>query len=711
MNRHTPHNEALWDKQTPETFVLSYDRIFHDSQEAIMITDCHSRIVSVNPAFKSITGYDESEVIGQTPSMLKSHYQDPEFYVNMWASIHKDGTWRGEIWNRRKNGEIYPEWLSISSVKDDNGILINYVGMFSDITLRKNTISKLQLHAQVFSNASDGIMITDKQLKILSVNQAFTTMTGYTEREAAGHTPRLLHSGLQNQYFYIKMWERIHTTGFWEGEIWNKRKNGELYPEWLSITTMRDDKGTITNYIGMFTDITERKLTEEHLKYLAHYDKLTDLPNRTLLSELVNEAITRTLERKRKLAVFFIDLDRFKMVNDSLGHNVGDKLLQQVAKRLSSVVRKDDIVSRLGGDEFIIVLQNLQEPEEAILIANELISSIKRPFSVDDNELYINASIGICLYPKHGEDFETLLKHADLAMYQAKIQNGGYQFFNESISSTFLRKLDLENELRWAIAKNQFTLHYQPQVSSETGHMKGMEALIRWNHPTLGPVSPGEFIPIAEETGTIMDIGKWVLKEVCLQLNRWLSASFIVPSIAVNLSARQFLAPDLASSIHDIVYQTCCDPQHIVIEITESSSMHDIESVLPILHELKSFGFQIAIDDFGKGYSALGYIKQFPIDILKIDKSFVQELTSDTKSAVLTKAIIDMSHGMDLRVIAEGVETLEQLDCLRTMNCDMIQGYFIDPALSAEQLETLYLTKDEQISCQQSSLAALSDHP
>ncbi|WEK54087.1 MAG: EAL domain-containing protein [Candidatus Cohnella colombiensis] len=691
MNRHSRHAVALGERQAPENFILPYARIFHESEEAIMVTDRHSRIVSVNPAFTSITGYDESEAIGQKPSILKSHYHDPEFYVKMWASIHQDGSWSGEIRNRRKNGEIYPEWLSINSIEDENGILIYYVGMFSDITLRKNTLSKLRLHAQVFSNASEGIMITDKQLKILSVNQAFTTMTGYTEREAVGHTPRLLHSGLQDQYFYIKMWESIHATGFWEGEIWNKRKNGELYPEWLSITTLRDEGGNITNYIGMFADITERKQTEEHLKYLAHFDKLTGLPNRTLLCELVNEATVRCMKTIRKFALFFIDLDRFKMVNDSLGHSVGDKLLQQVAKRLSSVVRSDDVVSRLGGDEFIIVLQHLEEPEEAILIANQLISSIKQPFSVADNELYLNASIGICMYPNHGEDFETLLKNADLAMYQAKIQNGGYQFFNENILSTFLRKLELENELRWAIAKNQITLHYQPQVSAETGDMKGMEALIRWNHPTLGPVSPGEFIPIAEETGIIMEIGKWVLKEVCAQLNRWSSKSYVVPPIAINLSARQFLAPDLASTFHDIVRQTCCNPQHIVIEITESSSMHDIESVLPILHEFKSFGFQIAIDDFGKGYSSLGYIKQFPIDILKIDLSFVQELISDSKSTVITKAIIDMSHGMNLQVIAEGVETLEQLEYLRTMNCDIVQGYVIDRPMPSEQLEASYL--------------------
>jgi len=657
-----------------------------------MVTDCFSRIVSVNPAFTAITGYAEEEVVGRTPGLLKSNVQDADFYVDMWACIHKDGKWQGEIWNRRKNGEVYPEWLSISSVKDDQGDLINYVGLFSDITTRKDTLSKLRLHAQVFSNASEGIMITDKQLRILSVNQAFTAVTGYTEAEAIGHTPRLLHSGIQNPYFYIRMWERIHTAGHWQGEIWNRRKNGEVYPEWLSITTLKDEQGLITNYIGMFTDITERKQSEEHLKYLAHFDKLTGLPNRTLLYELVREAAGEIGAAERKMAVFFIDLDRFKMVNDSLGHNVGDRLLQQVAGRLSSAASEEDIVSRLGGDEFILVQRNPRSPDDALAYAKRLISAMKHPFVVDDNELYIDASIGICLSPEHGTDFENLVRHADLAMYEAKIQKTGFQLFNSGIRDTFHRKLTLENELRWAIDKNQLHVHYQPQVNAITRRMEGMEALLRWNHPTLGQVSPGEFIPIAEETGSIMEIGKWVLAEVCKQVCQWRADGKSVPLVAVNLSARQFQAPDLVSSVQDIVHRTPCAPEQIVIEITESSSMNNIEAVLPVLWKFKSIGFRIAIDDFGKGYSALGYMKQFPIDILKIDKSFVRELTSDAKSAVITKAIIDMAHGMDLRVIAEGVETAEQLETLRTMNCDIVQGFMIDPPMPSDRLESRYLT-------------------
>jgi diguanylate cyclase (GGDEF)-like protein/PAS domain S-box-containing protein len=640
----------------------------------------------------AITGYSEEEVAGRTPGLLKSNFHPTEFYVDMWASIHKDGSWQGEIWNRRKNGEIYPEWLSISSVKDDNGDLINYVGMFSDITQRKNTLSKLRLHAQVFSNASEGIMITDKQLRILSVNQAFTTMTGYSEEEAAGHTPRLLHSGIQNQLFYIKMWERIHASGTWQGEIWNRRKNGEVYPEWLSISTLRDENGLITNYIGMFTDITERKQSEEHLKYLAHFDTLTGLPNRTLLNELVLDATTKAIRTNQKLAVFFIDLDRFKMVNDALGHAVGDRLLQQVAGRLSGAVDENDIISRLGGDEFILVQRHPQKPEEALAYAQRLLSEMTRPFVVDDNELYVSASIGISLYPEHGENLETLVKHADLAMYEAKLQKCGFHLFSAGILDTFKRKLELENELRRAIDRQELHIHYQPQICASSCRIEGIEALLRWTHPTLGKVSPGEFIPIAEETGIIMDIGKWVLKEVCAQLSLWQAAKLDVPTIAVNLSARQFMANDLVASVQDIVNGTPCDPRQIVIEITESSSMGDIESVLPVLYQFKSLGFQIAIDDFGKGYSALGYMKKFPIDILKIDKSFIQEITSDAKSAVITKAIIDMAHGMKLKVIAEGVETPEQLETLRTMNCDVIQGYIIDPPLPSDKLESRYLT-------------------
>lgn len=676
------HDETLWPL---------YARIYRDSQEAIMITDSRARILQVNPSFSRITGFEEREVVGLTPSVLKSDCQSPDFYARMWAAIHLDGKWKGEIWNRRKNGEVYPQWLSISAVKDEAGQLQNYMAMFLDLTEYKSAASKLRLHAQVFGHASEGIMITDTALKILSVNQAFTVVTGYTEEEACGHTPALLRSGRHGRDFYDRMWESLRSTGRWQGEIWNRRKGGELYPEFLTITTLRDEHGEVTNYIGMFKDITERKQSEDKLKYLAHYDALTGLPNRTLLQEMLPDVMEGCRRKGERLGVLFIDLDRFKSVNDSLGHDAGDKVLRQMGERLKRAVRADDVVSRLGGDEFIVVLRGVQRVEEALDTARRVTELMERPFDGADNEIYMSASIGISLYPDHGKDLESLMRHADLAMYEAKSLGTGPQVFNEGISSAFLRKLRLERELRFAAERGELQLVYQPQIGLASGRLEGMESLLRWRHPELGAISPSEFIPIAEETGLIREIGGWALGEACRQLGEWDRASRAVPAIAVNLSARQFMAPDLADSIRRIVREAGCDPRQIVLEITESFGITDMEPVIAVLRELKAAGFRIAIDDFGKGYSALGYLKQLPIDILKIDKSFLAELTTDPKSEALTRAIIQMAQGMELRVIAEGVETHAQMDRLRELRCDIAQGYYIDRPMPAGELEDGYL--------------------
>ncbi|MDI4648903.1 EAL domain-containing protein [Cohnella hashimotonis] len=681
------HDETLWPL---------YARIYRDSQEAIMITDSHARIVQVNPSFSRITGYEESEVVGLTPSVLKSDCQSPDFYARMWAAIHLDGKWKGEIWNRRKNGEVYPQWLSISAVKDEAGQLQNYMAMFLDLTEYKSAASKLRLHAQVFSYASEGIMITDTSLKILSVNQAFTVVTGYTEEEACGHTPALLRSGRHGRDFYDRMWESLREAGRWQGEIWNRRKSGELYPEFLTITTLRDEQGEVTNYIGMFKDITARKQAEDRLKYLAHYDMLTGLPNRTLLQDMLQDVMEGCRRTGERLGVLFIDLDRFKSVNDSLGHDAGDKVLRQMGERLKRAVRAEDVVSRLGGDEFIVVLRSLKSADEALETARRVTELMARPFDGADNEIYMNASIGISMYPDHGKDLESLMQHADLAMYEAKSQGAGPQLFNEGIGGAFSRKLRLERELRFAAERGELQLVYQPQVGVESGRLEGMESLLRWRHPELGAISPSEFIPIAEETGLIREIGSWVLGEACKQLGAWSRRARTVPAIAVNLSGKQFMAPDLAETFRGIVRDAGCDPHQIVLEITESFGIVDMDSVIGVLRELKGMGFRVAIDDFGKGYSALGYLKQLPIDILKIDKSFLSELTSDPKSDALTRAIIQMAQGMELRVIAEGVETPAQMARLRELRCDIAQGYYIDRPMPAGELEAGYLRSPQR---------------
>ncbi|MFD0698193.1 EAL domain-containing protein [Paenibacillus sp. GCM10027628] len=675
-----------------------YARVFYKVMESIMITDSGGVILSVNPAFSATTGYTEEEAVGQTPRILYSGIQETAFYIHMWAKIHETGSWQGEIWNRKKNGELYLEWLTISTVRDEHGKISNYVGIFLDITERKKAEEKLQLHARVFETASEGIMITDTKGTILSVNPAFTETTGYTEDEALGQTPRMLHSGVQDAEFYIHMWASIHETGGWQGEIWNQRKNGEVYPEWLTINAVRNENDNISNYVGIFTDITERKLTEENLKYLAHYDVLTGLPNRFLFHDRLNHAILQAQRQKKWVALMFIDLDHFKLINDSLGHAVGDQLLQKASKRLKSCVRTKDTVSRLGGDEFTVILPDIQKTEDALPVARKILEELALPFFVEEHELFITASIGISIYPLNGDDGDTLIKHADSAMYRAKEQSNNYQMYTTDMNATFVRKMQLENGLRKALEKEQLAIVYQPQMDIRTGQITGVEALLRWQHPELGMVSPNEFIQIAEENGQIDEIGAWVLRKVCEQNKVWQLAGYPPIKCAINLSPRQFKNKNLIETVKRILQETGLSPSYLCFEITERISIHRIESVLAVLHGLKEIGVELAIDDFGKGHSALSYLKRYPIDILKVDKYFVQDIETDLGNASIAKAIIDMAHGLGIRVIAEGVETENQLTFLKKLHCDSIQGYWLSRPLPPEEIVFYFKAEGRRIS-------------
>jgi diguanylate cyclase (GGDEF)-like protein/PAS domain S-box-containing protein len=543
---------------------------------------------------------------------------------------------------------------------------------------------ELRLAATVFEKSHQAIAITDAERRIVAVNSAFTGMTDYTRDEVLGKNPKLLSSGRHSREFYRAMRKAIETTDYWGGEVWNRRKNGEIYPVWLGISAVRNETGKITHYVGIFSDITERKAAEEKIHYLAHHDPLTGLPNRSLVQDRLVHALARAARNRRVVALLFLDLDRFKTINDSLGHPTGDRLLQQVALRIRACVRESDTVSRQGGDEFLLVVSDLRDAAEARLIAQKILESLAEPFEIDNHSIAISFSIGISVYPDDGDDFQSLQRKADIAMYHAKdAGRNTYRFFTEQMNRDSLEKLRLEAHLRRALENREFSLHYQPQVDLATGRVIGAEALIRWHRPELGDIPPGQFIPIAEESGLIIPIGEWVLREACRQNRAWQAAGFAPMTVAVNLSALQFQRGDIVGIVVRILDETGLPPAHLELELTESLLLQNAARTMNALDQLKALGVKLSIDDFGTGYSSLAYLKRLSVDKLKIDQSFVRDLPHDPEDAAIVQAIISMAHGLSLATIAEGVETPEQASILERQGCDEAQGYFYARPLPA----------------------------
>jgi diguanylate cyclase (GGDEF)-like protein/PAS domain S-box-containing protein len=543
---------------------------------------------------------------------------------------------------------------------------------------------KLHLAATVFEASSEGIMITDAGNNIVTVNRAFTEITGYAEEEVRGKNPRLLNSGRQEREFYLALWESLNRHGHWQGEIWNRRKNGELYPEWQVINVVRNGGGEVSHYIAVFSDISQRKYDEERIAYLAHYDPLTDLPNRVLFHDQLGRLLASSQRQEKPVAILLLDLDRFKNVNESLGHLFGDQLLQLVAQRLRSVVREEDLVARLGGDEYVAVLSDLGEVQNAALVAQKILDGFASPFSVDAQEISITASIGVSLYPDDGDTPDMLLKNAESAMYGAK-QSGrnSYRFYTQSMNASVLSLLKMENAMHHALERGEFLLHYQPQADIATGRIVGMEALIRWRHPERGMIPPIEFIPLAEESGFIIPIGEWVLREACRQTKLWHDAGYSDLCVAVNLSAVQFKQSNLTDVIQGAAEAAGLDLRCLELELTESLVMHNAEDVIKTLRQLKALNLQLSIDDFGTGYSSMSYLKRFPVDKLKIDQSFIRDISDDPADLAISQAIIALGHSLGLRVIAEGVETAAQLALLHANRCDEIQGYYFSKPVDA----------------------------
>jgi len=549
----------------------------------------------------------------------------------------------------------------------------------------RSDIYSNELMEQIFHTTTEGIMITNDKMQITMVNNAFEALTGYKASEILGKTPKILQSGKQNADFYKVMWTEIRLQGSWKGEIWNRRKSGEIYPEILAIHSVFDNAGKLSNYFGIFSDITLEKETEKELEELAHTDSLTNIANRNTFNELLFDKV---INSEVNNAIFFIDLDRFKHINDTMGNEVGDLILIEVTKRINSITSSSDIFARYGADEFVFTRTNIDYQKEAAIFAKEIIKLFNKPFLVSGTEVYVTASIGISIFPQDGKDVEQLIYKADKAMYFAK-QNGRnqYAFYFDDLKKDSKRVIVLEAELRKAICNKDFFIHYQPKIELEKQEIIGVEALVRWNNDKLGFVSPTEFIPLAEDTGLIIPLSEVILEKVCMDIleSRSQGNIHILP-VSINIASIHFQQEDFIERINSIIMQYNCSPQLLELELTERTVMKDSDEIVNKLVKLKAMGFKISIDDFGTGYSSLSYLNRFPLNYLKIDRSFIQEITNLQDKQAIVEAIILMAHRLRIKVIAEGVETKDQAKLLKHMGCDIIQGYYYSKPLSAEDL-------------------------
>ncbi len=648
-------------------------------------------IVYVNEAACRERGYTREELLAMSIPDI-----NPDLPYSAWARHWQISRQKGslifESRHRSKDGSIFPVDISANFVRfGGKEIVVAYV---RNISQRKKNEAELRI-ASVAFESQEILMITDAEGVILRVNHAFSENTGYSANEVVGQTPRIFKSGRHDAAFYRAMWDVLKSTGKWQGEVWDKRKNGEIYPKWLSISAVKNSDGIVTHFVASHIDITERKAAEEKIQQLAFYDPLTQLPNRRLLMDRLQHAIASGARSGKQGALLFIDLDHFKTLNDTLGHDIGDLLLQQVAQRLESCVREGDTVARLGGDEFMLILEDLSEhPVEAgaqtEAVSEKILIALSHPYRLAIHECRSTPSIGATIFSGHGMALEELMKQADIAMYQSKkAGRNTMRFFDPQMQTTINAHAALENELRLAIENRNFQLHYQVQVDSAQ-RVLGVEALVRWIHPEHGIIPPPQFIPLAEETGLIVPIGRWVLDTACAQLKSWqddvLTRDLV---IAVNISAKRFRQADFAAEVQAVVMIHAIDPRLLKLELTESLLLDNIEDAINTMGMLSKIGVQLSLDDFGTGYSSLQYLKRLPLDQLKIDQSFVRDLASDNSDKAIVKTIIAMAQSLDLEVIAEGVETAEQRQILLDMGCENFQGYLFSKPLPIEQFDAV----------------------
>lgn len=609
------------------------------------------------------------------PALFRGHESETECRIRQWE------------------GEEKSHWVIIKALpeKNDAGDIIGYIGSLTDITSQKMNEEILRLSATVFDHTREGIMITDKQARIVRINPALTTLFGYSQQELLGKTPAIFKSDQHPAEFYQMMWQTIETSGYWRGEIWNRRKDGELIPLISSISSVHDDKQQLTHYVSVYTDIRQLKDSEAQLEHLARHDPLTQLPNRSLLAINLAHAIELATRQQQRVALIMLDLDRFKDVNDSFGHQIGDVLLQQVAQRLQQRIRASDTICRLGGDEFTVLVEGNPEISAVDHMAEDILQLLKAPFQLPNGrDVIVGASIGISLFPEHGRSPEDLLQQADAAMYRAKANGRScFKYFSDELTLAAERRLDLEVRLRRAIESDEMRVYFQPQIDIASNRIVGAEALVRWQDPNRGLISPIQFIPIAEETGLIKQLGEWILFETCRQGKEWLQQGLPAINLAVNISPVQFRYSNILGSVITALQETGFPAEYLELELTESALMTHETEAAEILNQLRQLGVRLAIDDFGTGYSSLAYLKRFPLDVLKIDKSFVDDIPHKKDDMEIAATIVAMAHTLRLKVIAEGVETTEQLAFLKSQGCDCYQGYLMSPPVPADQFGQL----------------------
>jgi len=671
---------SLYDQH--ELFKLVND----ENPDIIFMRDYEGKFLFVNETLAKLYATTPEEMIGKTDEAFNPNKEQREFYLkNIREIMDKFETVKVlETSTDANTGEIRYFQSIKKPIKDKNGNLRILV-IAHDITdMRKNEL-KLQQFAAVTKHSREGVMIVNPEKDIAAINESFTTITGYTEDDVIGKKVSVLKSGKHGKKFYVDMWKSLHDKDRWSGEIWNKKKNTVLYPEWLTISTIRDENNEIINYVGIFTDLSVEKASQEKISYLALHDTLTRLNNRYQFENRLEHAILTRQYNNNFLALLFLDLDNFKDINDTYGHDTGDKVLQTVAKMLKGLIRREDTLARFGGDEFVILSEHLSSSNDASVMAQKILEKFHHPLSIENQIFHLSFSIGIALHPTDGRDKSALLKAADVAMYKAKTNGKDcFSFYDSSLTDALKVRLQIEHDLRIALKEQQFELFYQPQISLKNGKIIGLESLIRWNHPTKGVLSPESFITVAEQTRMIISLGEWIINTACNQAQRWHEEGIFDGMISINISALQLEHSELLATIASALETSGLSPAQLEIEITESVIMKSPERWIKLFAGLKEQGVRFAIDDFGTGYSSLAYLRQLPLDVLKIDKTFIDDLPDSVDACIIADTIISLTSKLGLDTVAEGVETKEQASYLIDAGCTSAQGFLYDKPLNSD---------------------------